>query len=648
MKLLEELKLKNVTFKNRIAFPPMTTGYGGSEGVHDDLFAEQSIGFYERLAKGGVSYVVIGDIPTCNSIPSSRSKLTSEDYIPKFRKLADVLHKYDCKLGLQFFIAEFEVAKMMSLMAEGKKAEARALMHGYDYPLYISKEGIREMIDGTAQAAVWAHEAGVDVIQIHGDRFNGVLLSSKLNSRTDEYGGSLENRMRFALETVRAIKERCPEIAIEYKFSLRTVNPDGSIRGNGGLEIDEALIFAKELEKAGVEMLHVAQANHTSQSEDTMPPMGIQPYGFTTAKYLDALRKVVDIPLCAVGRIINPYTVEAILEDGMADMVALGRSLLCDPDFVNKFAEGKVDEIRQCISCNKGCFDSVMAATFCQCSLNPENGYETVKEIGKAETKKKVAVIGGGMAGMEAARVLALRGHDVTLFEKTYRLGGQVNIAAVPPRKFEMRRAIDNYERILPKYGVEIRMGCDASKEDLSAYSDAVVATGATNMIIPVPGHDENYVFSAWDVLDGKSIVFGKVAVIGGGLVGAETAEFLAGIGADVTIVEMLPVIAKDEGATVRPTLMKDLVDHKVEMLVNTKLLKIEDRKVYCEVSEGEEKREKVIPVDFVVMAVGAKGYRAELPGFKGNVYYAGDCAGERPSDISHATKSAYDVACRI
>ena len=145
MKLLEELKLKNVTFKNRIAFPPMTTGYGGSEGVHDDLFAEQSIGFYERLAKGGVSYVVIGDIPTCNSIPSSRSKLTSEDYIPKFRKLADVLHKYDCKLGLQFFVTECDVAEMEKLMKEGKMVEARAMMHSYDYPLVITKEKIREI-----------------------------------------------------------------------------------------------------------------------------------------------------------------------------------------------------------------------------------------------------------------------------------------------------------------------------------------------------------------------------------------------------------------------------------------------------------------------------------------------------------------------
>lgn len=648
MKLLEELKLKNVTFKNRIAFPPMTTAYGGGNGVHDDLFAPQSIAFYERLAKGGAAYVVIGDIPTCNTFSNSRSKVTGEEDIPNLKILSSALHKYGCKLGLQFFVAESDVAEMEKLMKEGRMAEARAIMHSYNYPLEISKEKIREIIDLTAQAAVWAYEGGVDVIQVHGDRFNGVLLSSTLNTRTDEYGGSLENRMRFALETVRAIHEKCPQIAIEYKFSMRTVNPDGSIRGNGGLNLEESLIFAKELEKAGVEMLHVAQANHTSQSEDTMPPMGIQPYGFTTAKYLDELRKVVDIPLCAVGRIINPYTVEAILEDGMADMVSLGRSLLCDPDFVKKFEEGRPDEIRQCISCNKGCLDSVMAGTFCQCSLNPENGYELSRSIGTADVKKKVAVVGGGVAGMEAARVLALRGHDVTLFEKTYRLGGQVNIAAVPPRKFEMRRAIDNYERILPKYGVDIKMGCDASKEDLSEFSDVVIATGAVNMDIPVPGHDEGYVVSAWDVLDGKSIVFGNIAVIGGGLVGAETAEFLANIGAKVTIVEMLPTIAKDEGVTVRPTLMKDLESHNVKMMVNTKLLKIEDRKIFVEVSDGDAKREEALPVDFVVMAVGAKAYRAELNGFKGNVYYAGDCAGERPADISHATKNAYDVACTI
>ena len=648
MKMLEELKLKNVTFKNRISFPPMTTAYGGGNGIHDNLFAEQSIGFYERLAKGGVSYIVIGDIPTCNSFPNSLSKFTSRDDIPRFKMFADILHKYDCKLGLQFFIAEFSADEFRKLMSEGKIKEARALMHGYDYPLKASVETLKETIEATANAALWAHEAGVDVIQVHGDRFTGVLLSDKLNTRTDEYGGCLENRMRYALETVRAIKEKCPEIAVEYKFSMRTVNPDGSIRGNGGLNLEESLVFAKRLEEAGVEMLHVAQANHTSQSEDTMPPMGIQPYGFTTAKYLDELRKVVNIPLSCVGRIINPHTIDAILEDGMADMVSLGRSLLCDPDFVNKCAEGRIDEIRQCISCNKGCFDSVMAGSFIACSLNPENGYETVRCIGKADETKNVAVIGGGIAGMEAARVLALRGHKVTLYEKSYRLGGQINIAAVPPRKHEMKRSIHYYEYMLPRLGVDIRLGCDASKEDLSSYSDAVVATGATNMIIPVPGHDEKYVFSAWDVLDGKSIVFGNVAVIGGGLVGAETAEFLANIGTNVTIIEMLDTIAKDEGATVRPTLMKDLKEHGVKMMTSTRLLEIKDRKAVCEQTVDDEKKDVIVPVDFIVMAVGARANRVELPGFKGNVHYAGDCEGERPSDISHATKSAYDVACRI
>ena len=648
MKLLEELKLKNVTFKNRISFPPMTTAYGGGNGVHDDLFAEQSIAFYERLAKGGTAYVVIGDIPVCNTLPSSRSKFTGKEDIPNFKMLADRLHKYDCKLGLQFFVAEFNVAEMVKLMSEGKRAEARKMMHGYDYPNVISKEGIKEIIDAFANSAFYAHEAGVDVIQIHGDRFNGVMLSSKLNTRTDEYGGSLENRMRFSLETVRAIKEKCPDIAIEYKFALRTVNPDGSIRGNGGLLLDEALIFAKELEKAGVEMLHVAQANHTSKDEDTMPPMGVQPYGFTTAKYLDELRSVVSIPLSCVGRIINPYTAIAVVEDGMADMVSLGRPLLCDPDFANKCRDGKLDEIRQCISCNKGCLDFVMKGTFAQCSLNPENGYETVRTVGKADKVKNVAVIGGGMAGMEAARVLALRGHNVTLFEKSLKLGGQVNIAAVPPRKFEMRRAIEYYEHMLPKLGVKICLGFDALDVDLSSFSDAVVATGAENMIIPVPGYDESYVFSAWDVLEGSSIVFGNVAVIGGGLVGAETAEFLASMGTKVTIVEMTDTIARDEGVSVRPTLMKDLEDHKVDMLTNTKLLKIEDRHIVCEQTDGDKISEISIPVDFVVMAVGAKAKRIELPGFSGNIYYAGDCEGDRPSDISHATKSAYDAACKI
>ena len=643
MKLLEPLQLKNITFKNRVMFPPMSTGYTGKEGVS----SQQSVAFYERLAKGGVGYIVIGNVASSNALAHA-SKITTDEYIPQWKMLADTLHRYDCKLGIQLFFVESDADKFNRLVAEGKMAEARASME-YDklhFTNEVPTQRIYEMIEDTAQAAVRAKKAGIDVIQIHGDRFNGALLSTKLNHRTDEFGGSFENRARFAVEVVKAIKRLVPDMTIEYKMAMRTLNPDGSIRGNGGMIFEESVELGKLLEEAGVEIIHVAQSNHTSYLGDTIPPMGAQPYGFTTAKYCDAFRQATNCTLSCVGRLITPQTAEAVLQRGTADMVGLGRTLLADPDFVNKCMEGRQDEIRQCIMCNKGCTDSICNRGFINCVLNPENGYEAVRHIMPAVNVQKVGIIGGGMAGMEAARVAAVRGHDVTLMEKDYRLGGQVNLASVPPRKAEMNRAIMNYERILPKLGVKIKLGCDALNEDLNEFDSLIVATGAENIIIPVPGHDNENVFSSWDVLAGRSIVFGKVAVIGGGLVGVETAEYLAHQGADVTVIEMLDGIAKDEGPTVKPLIMADLEEHNVKIMVNTKLKAIEADRVICDVAEGEETKTIEVPMDFTVMAVGARGVKLQIPeSYKGKVFYAGDCADQRPSNISHATKTGYDIA---
>ena len=641
MKILEPIQVGNVTFKNRIMFPPLTTGYEERDGS----IGEQSFNFYKRLAEGGVGYIVIGDVAPLATF-SPTPKLFKEEQIPTYKKLADACHEYGAKLGLQLFHPEYNVAALGALFAQGKMQEARAQLH-YDMQHYINEvpeEGLMEIINHMVSCAKLADRAGVDCIEVHGDRLVGSLCSKILNKRTDNYGGSFENRTRFALTLVRALKEAVPNMVIDYKLPVITPLAEGGLRGKGGLELEEAIELSKLLVEAGVDTLHVAQANHTGNMADTIPPMGTQPYGFTVY-CAEEVKKVVDVPVSCVGRIVTPQAAEAVVATGKADMVGLGRSLLADPDFVKRCEEGKPNCVRTCIMCNKGCTDNIQNRAFLSCVLNAENGYEYKRVITPAETAKNIAIVGAGIAGLEAARVAAVKGHKVTVFEKALRAGGQLHIASVPPRKEEMMRALNYFYEVLAELPVTFKFGTTLTVDEANLFDEVIVATGAVNAMPPIKGSELPQVVSSWDVLDKKELVFGKVAVIGGGLVGVETAEYLANQGCEVTIVEMLDAIAKEESVTVMPTLTKELDAHKVVRLVNTKLDEITTDSIMVTTTEGEVSKTTTIPADFVVMAVGAKKNLPELEGVTVPVHYVGDCAGERPSNINHAVESAYDVA---
>lgn len=642
MKLLEPVKVGKTTFKNRIMFPPLTTGYEERDGS----IGEQSFQFYKRLAEGGCGYIVIGDVAPAATF-SPTPKLYKEDQIAAFARLADACHEYDCKLGIQLFHPEYNVDALNALFAQGKMDEARAQLR-HDMQHFISEvteEQLLTLLDRMEACAVLASKAGVDCIEIHGDRLVGSLCSKILNHRTDSYGGSFENRTRFALALVARLKKAVPDMAIDYKLPVITPLADGGLRGKGGLELDEAKEFAVLLEKAGVDTLHVAQANHTGNMADTIPPMGTQPYGFTVY-CAEEIKKLISVPVSCVGRIVTPEAAEAIVASGKADIVGLGRSLLADPDFAKKCAEGTTACVRKCIMCNKGCTDNIQNRAFLSCVLNAENGYEGKRVITPAAQKKKIAVIGAGIAGLEAARVAAEKGHAVTVFEQSLQAGGQLLIAAVPPRKEEMLRALNYYQAVLAALPVTFRFGTTLSPEHFADYDDIIVATGAENLIPPIPGHTLPHVVGAWDVLAKNAVVFGNVAVIGGGLVGVETAEYLAHLGCSVTIVEMLDAVAKEESGTILPTLTKELDSYGVVRHVNTKLDEICSDHVTVTASEKDAAPKTFdIPADFVVMAVGAKKHLPDMDGCPVPVHYIGDCGGERPSNIDHAVKSAYDTA---
>ena len=637
--ILQPIVVGGQTFKNRIMFPPLTTGY-----EKNGMISEQDMGFYTRLAKGGVGYIVLGDVAPINSF-SPTPKLFDDSQIPAFKELADSVHAYGTKLGVQLFHPEYDVDAINSLFMQKKFDEMRQRLH-HDMMFFtdeVSEEMLMAIIDKMCACAVRAQKAGVDVIQIHGDRLNGCLCSTRMNHRTDKFGGSLENRVRFARMLTRAIRKAVPDMIIDYKLSI--VTPQ---RGKGGIDEADAVQFAQWLVEDGVDMFHVAQANHTGNMADTIPPMGVQPYGFFV-KIAGDIKKAVNVPVSAVGRIVDADMAARVIESGMADMVAVGRPLLADPDWGTKIAAGKACDIRRCISCNKGCTDAIQNRQFLSCVLNAENGYENTRSIQPAAQKKKIAVLGGGPAGLEAARVAALRGHDVTLFEKTTSLGGQLNIACVPPRKEEMRRAAQDLIHAVCNAGVHLCMGQTRTAEQLkdAGFEAVINAVGAHSAAPRIPGIDSVNVADAWKVLAGEQQVYGTVAVIGGGMVGCETAEYLAARGCKVSVIEMMDKIAAGESVTILPTLLENYKTYGVEQYPSHKVKEFRMDAVVCENKDGAE---VTIPCDYIVLAMGARSNEfdaAALEAASIPVYSIGDAAG-KAADISNAIRTGYDTACQL
>ena len=637
--ILQPIEVGGQTFKNRIMFPPLTTGY-----EKNGMISEQDMGFYTRLAKGGVGYIVLGDVAPINSF-SPTPKLFDDSQIPAFKALADSVHAYGTKLGVQLFHPEYDVDAINSLFMQKKFDEMRQRLH-HDMMFFtdeVSEEMLMAIIDKMCACAVRAQKAGVDVIQIHGDRLNGCLCSTRMNHRTDKFGGSLENRVRFARMLTRAIRKAVPDMVIDYKLSI--VTPQ---RGKGGIDEADAVQFAQWLVEDGVDMLHVAQANHTGNMADTIPPMGVQPYGFFV-KIAGDIKKAVNVPVSAVGRIVDAEMAARVIESGMADMVAMGRPLLADPDWGTKIAAGKACDIRRCISCNKGCTDAIQNRQFLSCVLNAENGYENTRSIQPAAQKKKIAVLGGGPAGLEAARVAALRGHDVTLFEKTTTLGGQLNIACVPPRKEEMRRAAQDLIHAVCNAGVHLCMGQTRTAEQLkdAGFEAVINAVGAHSAAPRIPGIDSVNVADAWKVLAGEQQVYGTVAVIGGGMVGCETAEYLAARGCKVSVIEMMDKIAAGESTTILPTLLENYKTYGVEQYPSHKVKEFRLDAVVCENKDGAE---VTIPCDYIVLAMGARSNAFDAAALEAAgipVYSIGDAAG-KAADISNAIRTGYDTACQL
>jgi len=644
-KLLSPIKIGGLELKNRMVMAPMVTNYCTREG-----FVTQRVkDYYEERAKGGVALIIVeaGSISYPFGLTTAKQiGLYDDRQISGLKELVEVIHKHGCKVAFQLHHAGHRSTRNITghqpVSASEIQTKGRwAQWIGGEPPRALTTSEAEELVEAYASGAARAKTAGADAVEIHGGHGYLILnfLSPLYNKRTDKYGGGVEGRTRFTREIVQLIKQK---VGRDFPVICR-ISAEESVEG--GLVLEEAKVICSILEKAGVDAFDVTSGSH-DRYQEVVPPADFAP-GWRV--YMaEGIKQVVGVPVMAIGRIQSPELAEDILREGKADLIGLGRALLCDPEFPSKLAQGKADEIRQCIACNQGCIDRLRVFDLegnglLTCLYNPMVGHEREFALKPAEVKKRVVVIGGGAAGMEAAVIAAERGHEVTLFEKENVLGGQIRVAVIPPHKDEVSNVTRYLESQLAKLGVKVELGRAATPEIVAQLKPDVVILAAGGMpIVPaIPGVNRGNVVTAWDVLNGKE-TGNRVVVVGGGMVGCETADFLAEQGKKVTVVEMLPAIAQDMEFVRRGMLLDRFAEYPVEVKTNAEIREIVADGVIT--GDGEK-----ITADTVVLALGVIANRElELPLSRKSwaLYCVGDC--DTPGNIMTGVHRAFHLARQL
>ena len=627
--LFTPIKVGSLALKNRIVMPPMERNWATRDGAVTDRY----LAHYGACAEGGPGLIVV---EATFVDPVGRGRLNQlgiykDELVPGLRQLVDSVHRHGVPISIEIHHAGRQTSSAVTGFQPVSASPVPCPQAGNEVPREMIIEEIREVVRRYADGARRAKEAGFDAVEVHGA--HGYLplqfLSPWANRRLDRYGGSLENRMRFPLEVVAAVRETVgPEFTLGYRFSADEFM-------DGGLTLDETTLFAQALEKNSVNYLHVTGGIYEN-FEIISAPMGV-PLG-SFVPLASGIRSAVKIPVLAVNRIKDPIQAEKILAEGHADLISIGRGLLADPQLPKKAKEGRVDDIVLCVSCNEGCNARLGEQLDVTCLVNPAVGREREFALRPAAEKKKVMIVGGGPAGMEAAKVAAMRGHEVTLYEKEAQLGGQVRLASVPPTREELGDVVRNLHYQLRALGVRISLGTTVSPELVAQESpDALVlATGAEPKALRVPGADEPFVVSAWDVLERKVQVGQHVVVVGGDRIGAETAEYLLDQGKSVHLVEESEEIGHDMEVSCRLLYHKRIESYDgFQVHTGRTVRRIADDGVVIDRSRcfGPMEEVKLAPVDTVVISAGRVSrnrLRDAISGFAGELYEIGDCVEPR------------------
>ncbi len=607
-KLFSPTRIGSMELKNRIVMSPMHTDYGETDGTISTKLKDYLV----ARAKGGVGLITteICSIDGQSPYMPNTVGMWDDKFIPALKELVDEVHSHGAKIVPQIshpgpeslapFFFGTQPMGPSALMAETTKQMCREM----------TKEDISDTVEKYGKAAKRAKEAGFDGMELHAAHaymMIGSFLSALRNRRSDEYGGSIESRLRFPIEVLQSIRQN---VGDDWPIILR-ISGDEFVQG--GRNIRETQYIAPILVEAGVDAFHVSAGAMPQFSWRIMPPTGT-PLGINVP-LAAAVKKVVDVPVMTVGRINDPRIAENILQKDEADLVVMGRALIVDPELPNKSAEGRFEDIAPCIGCGLGCsgrkFPDEMT-----CVVNPVVGKEREMALIAVSKPKKVMVIGAGPAGLEAARIAALRGHDVSVYEKEPKIGGQFSLAAVPPMKQELAKVPKYLSIQVEKAGGRLILNTEVTPELVKELKPdvAVVATGARSLIPNIPGIDGKKVVTAHDVLAGKVPLPQKnVLVIGGGMVGCEVAEYLAALGdnpivgkTSVTIIEMMDDIGLDMVPEVRVLAMQKLRHDEVKILTSTKVKKfLEDGVVVTRNDQEESLR----GFKRIVLAMGAKPF---------------------------------------